>query len=1382
MKTILGLDLGVGSIGWALVKEAELPEEVSSIIRLGVRTNPLTIDEKNNFEKGKSITTASERTLKRSMHRNLQRYKLRRDALKSVLLNAGIIHEDTILCEYGKFTTHETYRLRATAATSPITLEQFARVLFAINKKRGYKSSRKLSTEDGVAIDGMSVAKYLYDNNLTPGAYCYELLTNGKKYLPEFYRSDLLNELNQIWRYQSTFYPDILTSDFYSQLEGKSQKQCTQIFYAKYQISTAENKGTDKKLQAYHWRERAIKEQITIEEVAFVISNICGEINNSSGYLGSISDRSKQLYFNQETVGQYLWKQLSNNRHNSIKNKAFYRQDYLDEFEIIWEVQAQYHKELTPELKKEIRDIIIFYQRRLKSKKAFLDICTLESHEKSVNHSGQVKTIKIGPKVCPISSPIFQEFRIWQRLNDTILTEYVINKNNGRREHISRTLTIEEKESVANELMITAKMKKSEVLKILFKSDKDKDLNFKEYDGNTTFAQIFAKCLAIVEYSGHKLPVKAKSAAQKIEVVKQIFFQLGYNANILDFDSLLDWGACYQQDYYKLWHLLYSFEGDNSKSGHERLIDKIMSITGMEREYAAILSGTTLQPDYGSLSSKAMHKILPFLREGNDYSQSCIYAGYKHSQSLTAEENEVRELKSRLDIIPKNSLRNPVVEKILNQMVHVVNSLLDNYGKIDEVRIELARELKHSLSEREDMYNAIDRATKENESIRKILIKDFHISHPSRNDVIRYKLYQELEATGYKTLYSNTYIPREKLFSKDFDIEHIIPRSRLFDDSFSNKTLEAREINIEKDNMTAYDYVAQKYNNDTNWGIDAYEARIDMLYKQGKIGKAKWKKLKMQGSQIPDDFIERDLRNSQYIAREAQRILLQVVRTVTPTVGAITARLREDWQLVDVMQELNWEKYDKVGATSTYYDKEGKPIKQITNWTKRNDNRHHAMDALTIAFTKPSYIQYLNNLNARSDKSSVIWAIEKKELERNGHNKLRFKAPIYPLSQFRNEAMQHLQMILVSIKAKNKVMTRNCNKTKKRGGYNHTIQLTPRGALHNETVYARRTQVAYIEKKIGATFTADVIAQVVVPVYRQALMDRLDAYGGDAKKAFTGRNSIDKNPIYIDRDKKQSIPSVVKLAQEDIVYTVRKSVAPDLNIDKVLDNNIKAILTARLNEYGGDAKQAFSNLDNNPIWYNKENGIAIKRVTLKGLNNAVPLHHKCDNRGNMIYDTNGNTIDSDFVNTGNNHHVAIYRDASGNLQEQVVSFMEAVNRYSHGLPVIDKKYRSNERWKFLFTMKQNEYFIFPDIEMGFNPSEIDLTAPQNYALISPYLYRVQKFSTKYYVFRHHLETKVDDVNELRNYTWRRIQNTAMLENIVKVRINHIGNIVAIGEE
>ena len=112
---ILGLDLGTNSIGWALIEET-LDENNKviddKIIKLGVRVNPLTVDEKTNFEKGKPISTNADRTLKRGARRNLQRYKLRRENLLQILLENNWISSDAILTENGKNTTHETLKIR----------------------------------------------------------------------------------------------------------------------------------------------------------------------------------------------------------------------------------------------------------------------------------------------------------------------------------------------------------------------------------------------------------------------------------------------------------------------------------------------------------------------------------------------------------------------------------------------------------------------------------------------------------------------------------------------------------------------------------------------------------------------------------------------------------------------------------------------------------------------------------------------------------------------------------------------------------------------------------------------------------------------------------------------------------------------------------------------------------------------------------------------------------------------------------------------------------------------------------------------------------------------------------------------------------------------
>ena len=1381
MKKILGLDLGSTSIGWALVHEAENEDEKSEIIKLGVRVNPLTTDEQQDFEKGKSITVNANRTLKRSARRNLQRYKQRRSKLIEVLKRANIINENTILTEDGKNTTFQTLALRAKAAKQQIKLSELARVLISINKKRGYKSSRKVNAEDdGQVIDGIGIAIKLYEDNLTPGQYCYNLLQNGKKVLPDFYKSDLQAEFNKVWKNHLQYYPQQLTNDLYKEIEGKGGKATWAICAKAFDLVGVKRTGNahDKKLENYSWRVQALTDKLNIEQLAVVLQDINNNLNSSSGYLGAISDRSKELYFNKQTVGEYLYHQILDNKHTRLKDQVFYRQDYLDEFEQIWETQKQFHYELTDELKSEIRDIIIFYQRRLKSQKGLVSFCEFESKQVELIIDGKRKTKTIGSRVCPKSSPLFQEFKIWQNLSNL---EFQNKKTKKVEKLVEYDMNI--KNLLYNELNIKGNLKKKEILKILNLDSKEWDMNYSELQGNVTNSILFEAYQKIMTHSGHDIDLNKLNATEVKEAVKLVFENLGIDTDILEFNTELSGNAFEKQKSYLLWHLLYSYEGDTSNTGNEKLYKKLKNTFGFEKEYAQYLVNINFQDDYGSLSSKAIKNIIPFIKE-HKFDEACTLAGYNHSHSVTREQNENRELKDKLDLLPKNSLRNPVVEKILNQMVNVINSIIDDpaLGKPDEIRIELARELKKSAKEREAATKSINQAKIKHEEFRKILQKEFFIPNPTRTDIIRYKLYKELASTGYRTLYSNTYISPEKLFSKEFDIEHIIPKARLFDDSFSNKTLEVRDVNLKKNDETAYDYIESNYSNEE---LKEYIDRVEKFFKDGKdafgnsISKAKYKKLLMKGTEIGEGFIERDLRESQYIAKKAKQMLLEICTSVISTSGSITDKLREDWGLINTMKELNLPKYKQLGLTEIEERKDGIEIEKIIDWTKRNDHRHHAMDALTVAFTKHNHIQYLNNLNARDDKhgkkKANIYAIEQKETTINENGKRVFKLP---MPGFRTEAKKHLEKILISHKTKNKVVTRNKNKIK--GTNKVQIALTPRGQLHKETVYGQSKRYVTKKVKIGTAFDEILINKVANNKFRSALLKRLADNENNPKKAFGGKNSPAKNPI-VTSDNKQ-LPEKVKLVWLENSFTIRKDISPDLKLEKVVDKGIKNILQDRLNKFDGNAKEAFVNLDKNPIWLNKEKGISIKRVTISGVNNAEPLHHKKDHFGNDILDKNGKQIANDFVSTANNHHVAIYRDDQGNLQEEVVSLFEAVARVHAGLPVINKNHEKG--WEFLFTMKQNEMFVFPSND--FDPNEIDLKNEENYHLISPHLFRVQKLSNKNYVFNHHLETTAVGNDTLKNkslskFKYHFIQSPNGLDGIIKVRINHIGKIVQVGE-
>lgn len=1342
MKKILGLDLGSTSVGWGFIHE---DDENSKIIGAGVRVVPISTDEANDFQKGNAISINKNRTIARGARRGLQRFKLRRNALLRIFKSIGFIDKNFKYAEIGKDSTHQSYAIRAKAAEMQVSPDDLVRVFLMINKKRGYKSGRKGQdgTTDGIeqmgqAIDGMQVATELAENNMTPGSYAFQLLSqNSKAKLPDFYSSDLEQEISIIIQNQLPYHAD-LPKDLENLIKNKSKNATYNYFTKELNIPYAEIKGTreEKKNQAFAWRDQATRQPIGISELAFIIGEIKDAISKSSGYLGEISNRSKELVFNKQTVGQYLYAKLLANPHASQRNMVFMRSDYMHEFDQIWKVQKVFYPHLTEEIRREVRDLTIFFQRKLKSQKHLVSYCEFEPR------------LKVAPK----SSPVFQQFRIWQNINNLSVVDNSFEIDEDVREGIYDILSN------------NGTLKDTELLKAIGANPKKDKLNFKEIQGDATrssFVKVFKSIWEDLGYDASQLnsPIRNKD-------VEIILSDLGLNKNLLEINWTLAGNNFDKQPYFQLWHLIYTVEDD------QVLVKNLMQKFQMPENFAKSFLNIRLVPNYGSLSVKAMRKILPHLKDGLEYSAATICASYaSHSKySITKEENEARELIKRIELVKKNSLRNPVVEKILNQTIHVVNAIMesDKFGKPDEIRIELARELRANNEQRKRITANIAKSTKENEEIRQKLKSEFSLMRVTKNDIIRYRLWQESDCIS---IYSGNPIPASDLFTNKYDIDHIIPQSRLFDDSFSNKVLCERKLNIDKSNHTAYSYFKQVYSESD---FNQYESRVKELLKSNKISKTKSDKLLLKNENIPEDFIARQLNETQYIAKKAKELLWPAVRNVFTTTGSITDRLREDWGLLEVMKELNFEKYQKAGLTYEDIGKGGERLIKIKEWSKRDDHRHHAMDAITIAFTKQAYIQYLNNLNARTDRDGIVFGLENKYLKRNELGKLVFKAP---MESIRDEFKKALENILVSYKAKNKVVTKNKNKIK--GVKEPQNTLTPRGQLHKETVYGKIKQLETELVSVSAKMTAEIIAKVANKQEREALMQRLISNNNDPKKAFSGKNSLENNPIYLDPQKRKLLPKSVKVLKPEVVYTKRMAIGPDLDvkkIEKIIDPGVRSKLLSRLAEFQNDPKKAFVNLEENPIYLDKAGKIAIKRVTMSGVNNVEALHQKRDLHGELKLDKDGNPIPSDFVSTGNNHHVAIFQDSEGNLQEEVVTFYEAVSRANIGLPIINRNHK--EGWKFLFTMKQNELFVFPSEE--FDPSEIDLLDPKNYALVSKHLFRVQKFTYRDYFFRHHLETNVNDKNELKGKSFIRCGLSGIV-GIVKVRVNHLGQIVHIRE-
>ena len=191
---------------------------------------------------------------------------------------------------------------------------------------------------------------------------------------------------------------------------------------------------------------------------------------------------------------------------------------------------------------------------------------------------------------------------------------------------------------------------------------------------------------------------------------------------------------------------------------------------------------------------------------------SLVY-GKHTADKISAQFSNYHEIKQ----IDRN-LRNPIVEQLANETMQVVKALWKQFKfdpKVLEIRVELARDLKNSAKEREKIYKAQIRNKSANDKIRDRL-KEANFAVTEEN-ILKYKLYEQQK---YISPYSGNVMEISSFDS--YEIDHIVPKSRYFDDSFSNKVLVEGNINNEKSNRTAWEYISQQNSNFTILSVEEY--------------------------------------------------------------------------------------------------------------------------------------------------------------------------------------------------------------------------------------------------------------------------------------------------------------------------------------------------------------------------------------------------------------------------------------------------------------------------------------------------------------------------------------------------------------------------------
>ena len=1431
MKRILGLDLGTNSIGWALIEV--LQDGNKRIIKLGSRIVPMDGAEMSDFKKGLPQTKNAARRLKKGARVGNKRYKQRRNKLIYILQKLELLPEQIktdkpfdnpkkiqkvnvlpIEKDTEQLTGKQFLELRVKALKEPVSRKEFGRILYRFNQLRGYAGGDEQDDEIETAnILGI------------------EKTTNN------FPKQENVVDTFQILGYQAT--------------DEKKKKKT---------IHKLRVKDKDSKI----WEGETLVENITIGDSIELkqlirqntktgeITSIEFSIPKKSGWRKQMENLEDALSSHSKEAGrktylsEFFLDILRINKWKRIRDNVILRARYEEEFDAVWEQQFKYHladvdkqtiseiasflfpgdSESQQEFRNEgiekglkyiIKNQVIYFQRTLKPQDHLISDCRFEPDEKAVAKS----------------HPLFQEYKVWEQINKLSINRKTSNgftkAGKAKFKYEERPVPSSFKEYLFEQLQFKAELSFPTVFNKLKKGyDFDESVDF---------------------FNGMSAKTKLKGNTTRITLSKR----LGRFWDILEMDSV--------ENQIELWKLLYNGKGNeyDLNSNRNKKIASYLKYKGVNDtdfdKIVVAISCIKFPRDYASISLKAVQKVLPLVRAGhyfefNDIDSAILKRistilntnltdGYDKSLQKYLDTNENEILKSggfinayalmlsygkhtaetvseddvissfkEIKALERHSLRNPLVEQMINETLMVVKDIWKTYGRPHEIKVELARELKSSIKERSNMHDRMEKNQKVNSYIKHRLREIDQAL--TKSNVERYKLWErqenddpefvaKYEATknevkklrlweeqGHIDPYTNKTIPLSALFNKGlYDVDHIIPQSRYFDDGLANKVVCSQKVNKDKGNRTAMEYIESGSSVVPNLlGPEEFMESVGNRF----YGK---KRKLLLATKIPEDPIERQKKETQFIAIRVREELAKIVgsKNVKTSTGGVTHYLRNQWGLTDAFKEIlkpRFERFYNIKAEKEYeklkkeVEKEGKEIidferfcenylkehifKKDNNlilkgWSKRYDHRHHAMDALTVALTDEKAVKRLNDLNKhlkdwlkdninqfgldlKSDSEDLLdnFLEMEDEIRNDVLLKLeRFRNVPIPWYGFKKDAKKALEEVIVSHKPKDKLLLQY-DTVEKNGKEVKERVIKIRGPLHEETIYGlssgleskRINLSSFAASTMSASATKTNIEKICNDYLREVITDHFyNTHNGSKIDAFGTEGIMGLNK---------------RLAEKTKIKNGKEVPAPHPPI-----NSVK-------------------------IYRKKPKGGGKDTISLQKMDRATSFN------------------DSLYVNTGGNYLFAVL-DKDGKRNYNIISlfqaaellkdkFLQAEDRdLLNKQKIFTQYFDVNNQGKFLFSLRILDMVYFPK-------EDEDVILDTDSPLFKPYwvhpdrqkqIYVVNKFSGKEIYFNKHIIAEVIEKKiELGSQNMEQlVDGRKIAEHCFPIKLDRLGNIIEV---